>query len=79
MTQIVSMIRKRIVIRSDPSVRADERESERVIREVIPAEAELTNISFDPTIGEVIIEAKKPGLVIGKEGIALQEDRKSVV
>jgi KH/beta-lactamase-domain protein len=72
-TQIVSMIRKRIVIRSDPSVRADERESEHIIREAIPAEAELTNISFDPTIGEVIIEAKKPGLVIGKEGVALQE------
>lgn len=72
-TQIVSLIRKRIVLRSDPSVRIDEREAERVIKEIIPAEAELTNIVFDPTIGEVIIEAKKPGLVIGKEGVALQE------
>ena len=72
-TQIVSMIRKRIVIRSDPSVRKDEREAERIIREVISAEAEVTNISFDPTIGEVIIEARKPGLVIGKEGAVLQE------
>ncbi len=76
-TQIVSLIRKRIVLRSDPSVRIDEREAERVIKEVIPAEAELTNIAFDPTIGEVIIEAKKPGLVIGKEGAAIQEIIKS--
>jgi len=72
-TQIVGMIRKRIVIRSDPSVRKDEREAEHIMREVIPEEAELTSISFDPTIGEVVIEAKKPGLVIGKDGAALEE------
>ena len=72
-TQIVGMIRKRIVIRSDPSVRMDEREAEHIIKDVIPAEAELTNLSFDPTIGEVVIEARKPGLVIGKDGAALQE------
>jgi len=72
-TQIVSMIRKRIVVRSDPSVRAEERKAERIIREIIPEEAELTDISFDPTIGEIIIEARKPGLVIGKDGASLQE------
>ncbi|MCJ7771141.1 MBL fold metallo-hydrolase, partial [Candidatus Bathyarchaeota archaeon] len=72
-TQIVSLIRKRIVIRSDPSVRKSEREAERIIKDLIPAEAELTNVAFDPTIGEVIIEAKKPGLVIGKEGAVIQE------
>jgi hypothetical protein len=72
-TQIVGMIRKRIVIRSDPSVRKDEREAEHIMREIIPEEAELTSISFDPTIGEVVIEAKKPGLVIGKDGAALEE------
>lgn len=72
-TQIVGLIRKRIVIRSDPSVRKDERETERLIKETIPEEAELTNVSFDPTIGEVIIEARKPGIVIGKEGALLQE------
>ena len=72
-TEIVSLIRKRIVIRSDPSVRKSEREAERIIKDLIPAEAELTDVAFDPTIGEVIIEARKPGLVIGKEGAAIQE------
>ena len=70
---IVNVIRKRIVIRSDPSVRLVEDDAEKKAREVIPAEAEVTDINFDPSLGEIIIEAKKPGLVIGKNGVVLQE------
>ncbi|MGD9131338.1 MAG: beta-CASP ribonuclease aCPSF1 [Candidatus Bathyarchaeota archaeon] len=70
---IVKMIRKRIVVRSDPSIRAKERETERVIKKIVSEEAEITNINFDPSLGEVIIEAKKPGVVIGKNGGVLQE------
>jgi predicted metal-dependent RNase len=67
------VIRKRIVVRSDPSVRLPEKEAERIAREIIPPEAEVTDINFDPSLGEIIIEAKKPGLVIGKNGAVLQE------
>ena len=70
--EIVKLIRKRIVIRSDPSIRAKERETERIIKEIVSEEAEITNINFDPSLGEVIIEAKKPGIVIGKNGEVLQ-------
>ncbi|MDI6805198.1 MAG: beta-CASP ribonuclease aCPSF1 [Candidatus Bathyarchaeia archaeon] len=70
---IVSIIRKRIVVRSDPSVRLPENEAERIAREIISPEAEVTDINFDPSLGEIIIEAKKPGLVIGKNGAVLQE------
>ena len=70
---IVNVIRKRIVIRSDPSVRLPENEAERISREIIAPEAEITDVSFDPSLGEIIIEAKKPGLVIGKNGALLQE------
>jgi KH/beta-lactamase-domain protein len=70
---IVNMIRKRIVVRSDPSVRLQENEAEKITREIIPPEAEVTDINFDPSLGEIIIEAKKPGLVIGKNGAVLQE------
>ncbi|MEM1562500.1 MAG: beta-CASP ribonuclease aCPSF1 [Candidatus Bathyarchaeia archaeon] len=72
-TNIVSIIKKRIVPRSDPSVRFPEKEAEKTIYEVVPPEAEITNITFDPSLGEVIIEAKKPGLVIGKKGATLHE------
>jgi len=72
-TDIVNIIRKRIVVRSDPSVRLEENEAERLIREIIPKEAETANISFDPSLGEVVIEAKKPGVAIGKNGTVLQD------
>jgi KH/beta-lactamase-domain protein len=72
-TAIVNHIKKRIVLRSDPSVRKPEREAHQLITELVSSDAEITNVNFDPTLGEVIIEAKKPGLVIGKNGSALQD------
>jgi KH/beta-lactamase-domain protein len=70
---IVGLIRKRIVVRSDPAVRLHEKETTRIIEGVVPKEAEITSINFDPSLGEVIIDAKKPGLVIGKDGEVLQQ------
>lgn len=70
---IVGVLRKRIVIRSDPSVRLPEKEAERIAKEIISPEAEVTDVNFDPSLGEIIIEAKKPGLVIGRNGSVLQE------
>jgi hypothetical protein len=70
---IVGVIRKRIVIRSDPSVRLQEVEAEKIAKDIVPAEAEVTDINFDPSLGEIIIDAKRPGLVIGKNGAVLQE------
>ncbi len=72
-TDIVNLLHKRVVVRSDPSIRHTEAESERLIKGIIPAEAEITEINFDPTLGEVVIEAKKPGLAIGKDGSTLSE------
>ncbi|HUT81884.1 MAG TPA: beta-CASP ribonuclease aCPSF1 [Candidatus Bathyarchaeia archaeon] len=66
-------LRKRIVIRSDPSVRMAEDKAKKIVEELIPAEAELSSIQFDPNIGEILIEAAKPGLVIGKNGATLRK------
>ena len=71
--EIVGVIRKRIVVRSDPSVRLPEVEAEKITRELIVAEAEITDINFDPSLGEIIVETKKPGLAIGRNGSLLQE------
>jgi KH/beta-lactamase-domain protein len=71
--EIVGVIRKRIVIRPDPSVRLIETEAEKITRELIAPEAEITDINFDPSLGEIIIETKKPGLAIGRNGAVLQE------
>jgi KH/beta-lactamase-domain protein len=71
--EIVGVIRKRIVVRPDPSVRLPEVEAEKITRELIAPEAEITDINFDPSLGEIIVETKKPGLAIGRNGVVLQE------
>ncbi|MBS7623138.1 beta-CASP ribonuclease aCPSF1 [Candidatus Bathyarchaeota archaeon] len=72
-TDIVNLLHKRIVIRSDSSIRMPEKQAEEMISKLIPPEAAVTSMNFDPSLGEVLIEAKKPGLAIGKEGATLQE------
>lgn len=72
-TEIVNLLHKRIVIRSDQSIRLPEREAEGYIRKLMPAEAEISSVNFDPSLGEVVIEAKKPGVAIGKEAAVLQQ------
>ncbi len=69
---LAKVLKKRISVRPDPTVLLKPEEAEKKIREIVPSEAEITNISFDPSVGEVIIEAKKPGLVIGKNGETLR-------
>ncbi|MBZ9571416.1 beta-CASP ribonuclease aCPSF1 [Methanobrevibacter sp. TMH8] len=66
-------LRKRIIIRSDKSVLLDPEKTIDKIHEIVPEEAKITNISFDEVTCEVIIEAKKPGLVIGKYGVTSRE------
>jgi len=66
-------MRKRIVVRSAPEVRLSHEEAEKAVRELVPEEAMITSIDFDISRGEVIIEAQKPGLVIGRSGTTLRE------
>ncbi|RLF27529.1 MAG: beta-CASP ribonuclease aCPSF1 [Thermoplasmata archaeon] len=76
--QLAKMLQKRIVVRPDPSVVTDVETAEKKIREIIPKEAQITNIYFQPDVGEVTIEAIKPGAAIGKEGVLLNEIRRSI-
>jgi hypothetical protein len=65
--EIAGIIKKRIVIRSDPSVRAPELQSEAIIKDILD-EAGLVQAYFDPALGEVVLEVEKPGVAIGKNG-----------
>jgi len=47
--------------------------AEKAIREIIPSEAGVSSILFDSQRSRVVIEAEKPGVVIGKEGEILRE------
>lgn len=69
---IASTIKKRIVIRSDPSVRSKEEVAESEIKDILE-EAGLVQTYFDPSLGEVTLEVEKPGAAIGKNGENLLE------
>jgi len=74
---IVSKIKKRIELRADKKILASEEETEKTIRAIVQEEAEITNIIFDVQRSVLVIEAKKPGLVIGKQGSILSDIKKS--
>ncbi len=71
-------LRKRIVVRPDPSVLADPEDAVGRINEIVPDESGVTNQYFDADTGEVLIEAEKPGLVIGRHGSTLREITKVI-
>ncbi len=77
--EIVNEIKKRIELRADQKILPDQNTIEAQIKKIIPEEAEVTNIIFDTYRSIVIIEAKKPGLVIGKQGSILNEIRKTTL
>jgi len=76
--QLAKMLQKRIVVRPDPSVLTDTGAAEKKINNIVPKDAEITNIYFQPDVGEVTIEVMKPGVAIGKQGILLNEIRKTI-
>jgi KH/beta-lactamase-domain protein len=67
---ISAAIKKRIIVRSDPSSLMDKDEALKKILSIIPTEAGVSDegIKFVEEFSQVYIEAQKPGLVIGKAG-----------
>jgi len=76
--QLAKTLQKRITVRPDPSVLTDSKVAEKKIKSILPEDAEVTNLYFQPDVGEVIIEAVKPGVAIGKKGALLNEIKKEV-
>jgi KH/beta-lactamase-domain protein len=62
-SNLVNVIKKRIVVRTDESIRKSEEEARQIIAQAVPKEADLQGTFFDTAIGEVSIEAKRPWLL----------------
>ncbi len=77
--KLVDEFKKRVELRPDPSITMDLEEAKKEIGKIIPEEAGVSNIIFDSQRSEVIIEAEKPGLAIGKQGSLLREIREKVL
>ncbi|RLE37951.1 beta-CASP ribonuclease aCPSF1 [Candidatus Woesearchaeota archaeon] len=77
--KIVDDIKKRVELRPDPSITMPKEKAEKLIKDMIPEEAEVAQIIFDEQRSRVIIEAKKPGLAIGKQGAILRGIRENTL
>ena len=60
---LVNVIKKRIVVRTDQSIRKSEEEARQILSQCIPKEANLQSTFFDTATGEVSIEVKRPWLL----------------
>jgi len=61
-------LKKRVNIRTDKSLLMDEKDAAEKAKKIIPEDADIKEIYFDPAFSEITIESIKPGLVIGKGG-----------
>ncbi|MFB6126780.1 MAG: beta-CASP ribonuclease aCPSF1 [Halolamina sp.] len=71
--KLASKLRKRITVRPDPEVLSRPDEAREDIHRVVPEEAGVTDLDFHEDTGEVVVEAEKPGMVIGRHGSTLRE------
>ncbi|MCD2198396.1 beta-CASP ribonuclease aCPSF1 [Halobacterium sp. KA-4] len=71
--RLASKLRKRITVRPDPAVLSRPETAREKILNVIPDDAGVTDLDFHEDTGEVVIEAEKPGMVIGRHGSTLRE------
>ena len=62
-SNLVNVIKKRIVIRTDEAIRKSEEDARKILTECVPKEAKLENTFFDTATGEVSLEAKRPWLL----------------
>jgi len=62
-SNLVNIIKKRIVVRTDESIRKPEAEVRKILADCVPKEANLQGTVFDITTGEVSIEVKRPWLL----------------
>jgi uncharacterized protein len=76
--QVAQRLHRRVVVRSDPATLIDPKEAEKAIRELIPPEAEISQLFFEPETGEVTIEAASPGAAIGRGGAVLNDLKKQI-
>lgn len=71
--ELAGTVQKRITVRPAAGSQLDPTEAKPRILQLIPDRANVTNLQFYPSTGEVLIEAEKPGLVIGSQASRLRK------
>jgi hypothetical protein len=74
--EIVDKIKKRIEVRIEPDALPSTEETAKKIREIIPKEAEIHNIYFEPDFSKVIIDVRYPQIAVGEGGEIVKKIKK---
>lgn len=77
--KLVKKLKKRIELRPHSSIRRGMETAKEEVEEIVTEEAGVREITFQPGFGKIIIEALKPGLVIGKGGKTLDKIKKKTI
>ncbi len=70
-SELVNTLKKRVVTRTEKSIRKPESEARRILEKTLPVEAEASNYFFDDALGEITVEAGNPKLLSQEAGFDL--------
>jgi KH/beta-lactamase-domain protein len=72
-SEIVNTVKKRVVTRTEKSIRKPEQDAKSILEKLIPVEAGVSNFFFDDATGEVLVEANNPRVLSAEVGYDLGE------
>ena len=75
LAKISHKVKRKIVLRPDTSIMKSEIDATKMIHELVPEAAEITNIYFDSCYREIIIQCQNPGEAVGRRGANLNAIR----
>ncbi|HEV2138612.1 MAG TPA: beta-CASP ribonuclease aCPSF1 [Nitrososphaerales archaeon] len=70
-SEIVNTLKKRVVTRTEKSIRKPENEARQTLEKTLPVEAEVSNYFFDDALGEITVEAGNPRILSQEVGFDL--------
>src|SRR5574340_1455091 len=72
-SNMVNVIKKRIVVRTEESIRKSEEEARQILTQMLPKDADLRGTFFDTATGELTVEVKRPWLLNNNETFNLAD------
>lgn len=72
-SEIVNTVKKRVVTRTEKSIRKPEQDAKTLLEKQLPVEAGVSNFFFDDATGEVTVEASNPRVLSPDVGYDLGE------
>ncbi|MGC9310565.1 MAG: beta-CASP ribonuclease aCPSF1, partial [Candidatus Aenigmatarchaeota archaeon] len=77
--EIVDRIKKRIEVRIEPDTLPSTEETIAKIKEIVPKDAEIEDIAFEPDFSKVIVSVRHPQIAVGESGEVVKAIKKETL